>query len=107
MAEHIEKEARKNLAEILPGAIRKALQSYHRFAAMGPEEDDTRSFSAHHSACKAAIAHLELLLKLARWAKLDTDQDKPSNPQSELMEILRSARAELEEKKQEMETDDE
>ena len=40
-----------------------------RFRHAGPEPgtgDDTKAFAAHHAACRAALAHLEHLLKLAR-----------------------------------------
>jgi len=42
---------------------------YLRFLRGGPEpatDDDTKAFAAHHTACRAALAHLEHLIKLAR-----------------------------------------
>lgn len=44
-------------------------EAYFRFLHDGPEPgtgDDTKAFAAHHAACRAALAHLEHLLKLAR-----------------------------------------
>jgi hypothetical protein len=44
-------------------------ESYLDFLSCGPEHgtgDDARAFVAYHAACKAALAHLETLVKLAR-----------------------------------------
>jgi len=44
-------------------------EGYLRFLHAGPEpatEDDTKAFTAHHAACRAALAHLVELVKLAR-----------------------------------------
>ncbi len=44
-------------------------ESYLDFVSCGPEHgtgDDARAFVAYHAACKAALAHLEALVKLAR-----------------------------------------
>ncbi|BDG73739.1 hypothetical protein [Roseomonas fluvialis] len=44
-------------------------ESYLDFLSCGPEHgtgDDARAFVAYHAACKAALAHLEALVKLAR-----------------------------------------
>jgi hypothetical protein len=74
----IEDRSRVQIAQFLPDAIARALTSYRLFmeteapaGAPGEEgKSDARRFSEHHGACKAAIAHIELLLKLARWADL-------------------------------------
>ena len=63
----IENKTRAAIAEFLPGAIAAALQSYSRFlddAAKASEDQDSKDFKAHHDACKMAIAHIELLIKL-------------------------------------------
>jgi hypothetical protein len=68
----IEDTQRQQIAEFLPDAIKKAIDSYHRFT----EEDfstEEKKFSTRHTACKVALAHIELLLKLAKWAKLSDD----------------------------------
>jgi hypothetical protein len=44
-------------------------ESYFDFLSCGPEHgtgDDPRAFVAYHAACKAALAHLDTLAKLAR-----------------------------------------
>ncbi len=47
-------------------AIERAIASYHTFAKDEPQSTDPKEFAAHHAACKAALAHLDLLLKIAR-----------------------------------------
>lgn len=47
-------------------AIERAIASYHAFAQAEPQSTDPKEFAAHHAACKAALAHLDLLLKIAR-----------------------------------------
>jgi hypothetical protein len=82
-------DMRAKIAESLPHAIDFALQSYRTFYAKNTYTD-AKDFSSHHAACKTAIAHIELLLKLASWAKLpaeDTDDG--------LTALLSDAEAEL------------
>ncbi|MCB1530915.1 MAG: hypothetical protein H6853_04840 [Rhodospirillales bacterium] len=74
----IKEETRLYLQEFLPEALTRALDSYHRFSEREAPQDDAKAFSAHHTACKVAIAHIELLLKLAKWAELP-DQDSENN----------------------------
>ena len=66
----IAEETRQQIATFLPEAIEKTLISYQDFMEQSNVDGEVKAkiFSDHHSACKAAISHLELLLKLARWA---------------------------------------
>lgn len=57
--------AERNLAGQLPALIDTAVESYRRFALADPPED-AKSYAAQQTACKAALAHLDLLLRLAR-----------------------------------------
>jgi hypothetical protein len=44
-------------------------EGYFGFLRRGPESgtgDDAKAFIAHHTACRAALAHLDALLKFAR-----------------------------------------
>jgi hypothetical protein len=53
----------------LRAAMAVVTEEYLRFLHGGPEPgtgDDTKAFAAHHAACRAALTHLEHLLKLAR-----------------------------------------
>ncbi len=61
-------DLRRRLATTLPGQMQRVAEGYDAFAAQ-PPPDDAKAFQAHHAACKAALAHLDLLVKLARWAE--------------------------------------
>lgn len=94
MTEFLDKKTKKQIAHFLPQAIVQALHSYRKFSG-NIATDEAKEFSAHHSACKAALAHIELLLKLARQSDLvgaaDTQKDK-----TVLSDMISKARAELE-----------
>lgn len=55
-------------------AIDRALQSYARFSACDIP-DDAKGFAAHHAACKAAVAHIDALLRLTRWTGAGESND--------------------------------
>ncbi|MGN0919308.1 MAG: hypothetical protein ACI4OR_00905 [Alphaproteobacteria bacterium] len=50
--------------ELLP-ALQKALSDYLDFSK-GMAPADTKEFNAYHTACKAALLHLALLVKLTQ-----------------------------------------
>lgn len=93
--ETIEALSRTQIAEALPDAIETALISYRIFSSKDNTETP-KLFGDHHNACKAAIAHIELLLKLARWIDLD-DQNKAKNDRLKM--LLHNAEDELNGKK--------
>jgi hypothetical protein len=68
----IEEETRAQVAAFLPDALRRSLESYLVFSEK-EISTDTKKFSDHHTACKVAIAHVNLLLKLAQWADLEEE----------------------------------
>ncbi len=71
--------ARRELARAVPDLIRAALADYRRLAAAGAEDvADAKAVAARHAACKAAVAHIESLIRLARWAQDEAaDQTAP------------------------------
>jgi hypothetical protein len=83
-------QARAQIAETLPQAIDKAIASYQEFMD-DPDSHAAGDFKNHHTACKAALAHIELLLKLAELVNIDAD-DAVSN----LQDLLKNAQNELE-----------
>ena len=68
---------RTTLKADLPGRVEETLAAYASFAAQ-PAPDDAKAFAAHHAACKSALQHADLLLKLLRWA----DSDKAVGPEA-------------------------
>ena len=89
---NLEENIHAKIAECLPSAIDCALQSYRHFAERSAP-DDAKDFSAHHAACKAAIAHIDLLLKLAAWANLPREDGAEDDA---LVGLMADAQAELE-----------
>jgi len=91
MMTKIEDDTRRNIAEFLPSAIAKSLESYARFSDQ-EAPGEAKDFTAHHNACKVAIAHIELLIKMARWADVQTDS---ADNDSYLAQMISAAQDEL------------
>lgn len=66
--------SKEQVREFLPDAIQKAFDSYCEFMGQKIDTSKAKLFSDHHNACKVAIAHVNLLLKLADWADMDVRQ---------------------------------
>lgn len=71
-------------------AIERAIASYHAFAKDEPQSTDPKEFAAHHAACKAALAHLDLLLKIARIT--DTPAPETTDGSDDRLVLLTKAR---------------
>ena len=65
---------RARLLAELPDDIAQARDAYHRQAGEAAGIMDAKEFSTHQGACKAALGHLESLIKLLRWACDGADQ---------------------------------
>lgn len=61
------KGIKSKIKKIIPFFINDTLDKYSDFYA-SDSPLDAKGFSAHHSACKSALAHMEALLKIARWS---------------------------------------
>ena len=84
---------RKRIADFLPAAITKAVESYEIFMTKSISED-SKIFSEHHKAAKVALGHLQLLIKLGSWANLPDEE----SAQIELAALYAEAQAELEDR---------
>lgn len=98
MSTIIQNDARLRIARILPDAIARALTSYQNFLQQSVPAD-AKEFAAYHNACKVAIAHIELLIKLARWAELPDATAENHNEQILLAAMMQEAEGELREYK--------
>lgn len=87
----VENETRVQMAAFLPDALRAALRSYAVFS-MRDVDIDPKKFSEHHTACKVAIAHIELLMKWAERVVETTDDDQA---RAVLVETMDAARHDL------------
>ncbi len=82
---------RLELTSRLPDMLTTAIESYERIT-VAPEEADAKSYTALHSAAKAALAHIESLLKLAKWAAFeDVGNTGPDTSLQQLIEAAKSA----------------
>lgn len=71
-------ETRARIADLLPQALEASLDSYHKFVTSAIDPQATKDFSAHHTAAKVALAHIQLLIKLASIADVP-GRDDPNN----------------------------
>ena len=79
----------------MPEATARAVRSYHQFATQYVLHD-TKNFTAHHAACKAALAHLDYLTKLAQWvAKQQQPAGLPDDNADDLSVLVQQARLQL------------
>lgn len=71
-------------------AIERVVSSYQAFAASAPIAADAKDFAAHHAACKAALAHLDLLLKIAKITEVPA---REAQGEDERLALVAEARA--------------
>lgn len=74
MNDCINAQEREAIATFLPAAISRAVNSYRSFSGQIASHEP-KEFGEHHKACRAALAHLELLLKLAEHENLENIED--------------------------------
>lgn len=76
-----------DLLNTLPEAMQRALQSYTSYITQ-PIEHDPKQYAAHHAGGKAALSHLEALLKLAKWVMAEQQSVKGPADRAEALENL-------------------
>ena len=74
MTHQINARERREIATFLPAAISRAVNSYRSFSGQNASEKP-KEFGEHHKACRAALSHIELLLKLAEYENLENIDD--------------------------------
>ncbi|KJE34375.1 hypothetical protein UF64_14895 [Thalassospira sp. HJ] len=62
---------RAELLRDLPGDIKRVRNAYRRAAQQAALLREAKDFNTHQAACKAALGHLDGLIKLLRWASED------------------------------------
>ena len=70
---------RHDLVARLPRLLDKALSTYAYFASTTPPEG-ARDFAAFQANCRAALAHIHLLIKLAQWARSTAEVGSGDDP---------------------------
>ncbi len=90
MTEPLER-LRRDIGARLPDWISQALAVYRGFAGE-PPATEPKVFAAQQAACRAALGHVDALLRLARWAA----EDEAAAAEAEnLAEMAAEARAAL------------
>lgn len=89
-------DLRQDLRHGLPALLRRAIDTYRRFSA-GPAPEDAKSFVAYQAGCRAAILHIQLLLKLATCAEGEgaATRDEATETDAELETLIETAKAAL------------
>lgn len=94
----IENGMRTRIAEFLPCALGSAIKSYRNFCddmVVEGDPKEPKKFKEHHDACKIALAHIELLLKLAKIADLPDSDFENEDQQRLLQGLIEQGKAEL------------
>ncbi|MBK8174235.1 MAG: hypothetical protein IPK66_02780 [Rhodospirillales bacterium] len=81
---------RSELLLTLPRLLNRAMQGYSRFAA-GCPPDDPKGFVAYQAGCRAALSHVQLLVKLAHWARANGLDEPPEFDADRLDGLIREA----------------
>jgi hypothetical protein len=91
-------DLRQDLRHGLPALLRRAIDTYRRFSA-GPAPEDAKSFVAYQAGCRAAILHIQLLLKLAACAESEgaVAAAGAAEADAELETLIETAKAALDE----------
>ena len=65
-----------DLSESLKSALIQAVDSYETFKQADIPQD-AKGFTAYHNACKSALTHIALLMKLIQSSSVDTSSSEP------------------------------
>ena len=57
--------------------------------------NDVKSFTLYQTACRAALTHLQLLMKITSWTQSNIEKDISPDDDSEINRLILSARAEM------------
>lgn len=81
---------RERLLEKLPDMLDAAIAAYQRIAETG-ETDDPKSFAAAQTGAKAALAHIDQIIKLAE-ATLEKEEGEKGVENDQVQALIQSAR---------------
>lgn len=89
---NLEGQSREEIAKALPCALKTALKSYKNFMA-DEKTEDASTFKSHHDACKAAVAHIQLLTKLVEWVEAAKEEIADHTIMEQLIESAQEIKA--------------
>ena len=81
------------LCKFLPAALEKSLASYRRI--LSKPEQEYPDMKKQQEACKVALAHIDLLLKLAKHIEVNDVSTMQVDEQKSLQKLIESAQAEI------------
>jgi len=84
---------RRNLAARIPVMLDLAVSAYERIAS-DVDTTDPKAISSMHSAAKAALAHIEQVIKVAEWV-LDVPEAETTRDTGDAEALLQFARRSL------------
>lgn len=89
-----EKESKMSdrAAVFLGEALDRTVKSYEDYTQKVIED---KNFKTHHDACKAALSHIEMLLKLTKMSETPPADHDSALKKERLRVLMENARAEL------------
>lgn len=85
-------DVRFELAKNMPFLLSKANNEYKEFTS-NQTSNDVKSFGAYQTACRTALTHLQLLIKIASWAEQAMGESIVSDNDSDIDHLILEARA--------------
>jgi hypothetical protein len=85
---------RARLIRKLPEMLDAAIDAYHHIA-LTPQPEDPKSFAASQTGAKAALAHIEQIIKLAESALREELQAGPQAESERIEALISAARSAL------------
>lgn len=90
-------EFRTELIEILPCLLSKVTDEYKDFV-ISQTSTDVKSFAAYQAACRTALTHLQLLIKISMWAEpAASGETMIDDAESDLDQLIMDARRAIQE----------
>ncbi len=88
---------RIKLSQEMPHILDKVTREYIEFSST-QDTSDVKSFTAYQTACRAALTHLQLLIKIASWVQPNLARGVSIDDDSELDQLIVDARTEIRER---------
>jgi len=82
---------RRELTQELPFILSKVTNEYREFITT-QNCDDVKSFTAYQNACRGALSHIQILLKIATWVHPDIIKNIESDEEIDLCQLISDAR---------------
>jgi len=95
MSDNMNETIRSAMTGAMTDALAWALASYVQFSKEKPGEVESKEFAAQHTAAKVALAHIELIVKLADKVGLPDHKAENHNQQIVLAAMLQEAHEEV------------